>query len=107
GTQTIAKLTFGGAYFSVNSLIDGRYSLNVKGNLTLDTSGAGMASDFALNFHRLFGDSDGNATVDQTDFIAFRNAFNNGPSIVFDYDGDGQVNQTDFIQFRNRFNLTV
>jgi hypothetical protein len=50
---------------------------------------------------------DGSGTVNQTDFIAFRNAFNNGPSAAFDYDGDGQVNQNDFIQFRNRFNLTA
>ena len=57
------------------------------------------------NIFRLYGDADGSGIVNQADFIAFRNAFNAGPSSIFDFEGDGNVAQSDFFQFRNRSNL--
>jgi Glycoside hydrolase family 44 len=105
-TQTIAKLTFGGAFFSGGSLIDGRYALSVKGNLTLDASGSAMASDFTLNFHRFFGDIDGDGAVGVNDFVSFRQSFNS-VNDVFDFDGDGFVSANDFLQFKNRFNSSI
>ena len=57
-------------------------------------------------FFRLFGDSDGSGRVDTIDFIAFRNAFNGGPSSIFDFDNSGNVQTSDFIRFRNAFNTT-
>ncbi|MBX7102826.1 MAG: hypothetical protein K1X57_02015 [Gemmataceae bacterium] len=105
-TQTIARLTFGGGFVSGGSLIDGRYSLNVDGRLVLDTEGRAMAGDLVSGFHRLFGDADGNATVDNGDFLAFRLAFLSTQT-AFDADGDGQVTTSDFLAFRLRFLVTI
>ena len=61
-----------------------------------------MAADQLVNFHRLFGDADGDRDVDISDFTAFRLAFGNGASI-FDADGDGDTDVADFTAFRTRF----
>ena len=54
--------------------------------------------------YRLFGDSNGDRTVNGADFLAFRLAFLQQPvNPSFDFDGDGQVNGGDFLQFRLRF----
>jgi len=105
-SQTIAKLTFGGSFVQSGSLIDGNYSLSVESALVLDNGGRSMASDYTLNFHRLFGDSDGNRVVDSSDFAVFRSFFGLGASF-FDFDGDGQTNSNDFAEFRKRFGLTL
>ena len=55
---------------------------------------------------RLFGDADGDGDVDNGDFIAFRTAFGNGPSI-FDADGDGDTDNADFGTFRMRFGASI
>jgi hypothetical protein len=55
---------------------------------------------------RLFGDSDGNGTVDATDLAAMGSAFNTN-SEVFDYDISGVVDSVDLAQFGNRFGLTL
>src|SRR5262249_51793502 len=72
GSQTIAKLTFGGSFVENGSIIDGNYTLSAESDLVLDNGGRSMASDYTLNFHRLFGDADGNRTVNSADFAAFR-----------------------------------
>jgi len=105
GAGTVATLTFPTA-----SLDDGYYTLTFVAGYLHDASGGTLDGDnngisggnYALFFHRLFGDSDGNAFIDQSDFIAFRSAFNTADSI-FDFGGDGIVNQNDFIDFRSRF----
>ena len=58
------------------------------------------------NIFRLYGDADGDGDVDNTDFVAFRTAFGNGPSI-FDADGDGDTDNADFVAFRSRFGTTL
>jgi hypothetical protein len=91
-----------------SSLADGRYTLRVKSTAVanleaLDGDADGIAGgDHLFQFHRLFGDADGNAKVDAADFLAFRLGFAlNNP--IFDYDGDGAVSPADFLQFRLRF----
>lgn len=105
-TQTVAKLTFGGAFAQDGSLLDGNYTLTAAGGLVLDSDGRGMSGDFTLNFHRLFGDADGDRDVDATDFGAFRQAFGD-VSFAFDSDGDGDVDASDFGQFRQRFGASI
>ena len=57
---------------------------------------------------RLYGDSNGDATVTGADFLAFRLAFLQQPANPsFDFNGDGQVNGADFLQFRLRFLQSV
>jgi len=66
-----------------------------------------LMGDPATNkLFRLFGDADGNGTVNSSDFAVFRSYFGLGMS-MFDYDGDNQANSNDFAQFRKRFGLTI
>jgi hypothetical protein len=105
GGHTVATLTFSGPGSLGTSLIDGQYSFRVvAGQVTV--GGTPMAADSITNFHRFFGDFDGNATVNSTDFAGFRNYFGLGDSI-FDFDGDGQTNSNDFSEFRKRFGTTL
>jgi hypothetical protein len=60
----------------------------------------------ANGLFRLFGDSDGNGTVNSTDFATFRTFFGIGPSFS-DFNNDGQTNSDDFAEFRKRFGLTI
>jgi hypothetical protein len=103
--RTVARLSFAGPQTQFGSLIDGLYTLSVEGGKFEDFSGnAGQGSVYL--FHRLFGDSNGDRTVNASDILAFRLAFlSNGPS--FDYDNNGVVDAADFLQFRLRFLLTV
>ncbi|MBX7104277.1 MAG: hypothetical protein K1X57_09350 [Gemmataceae bacterium] len=104
-TQTIATLTFSGPQTQFGSLIDGLYTLAITGFAFTDAAGV-EGLDSMLSFHRLFGDSDGNRTVDSTDLLAFRLAFlGTGPT--FDFDGNGTVDATDFLQFRLHFLQTI
>ena len=120
GPTTSVTITFSGEFTESDSLVDGYYDFiaspaqiyGVSG--ALDGNGDGFAGGVysvtgstANKFFRLFGDSDSSGQVDfLTDFIAFRNAFNEVSS-VFDFDNSGTVDfLTDFIAFRNRFNAT-
>jgi hypothetical protein len=75
----------------------------------LDGDGDGAAGgDRAAGFFRLFGDSDGDSTVDRLDRGAFRSAFaTTAPHAAyrwyFDFDGDGDVDGRDNGEFNRRF----
>ena len=69
-----------------------------------------MAADRVERFHRLFGDSDGNRTIDATDRVAFDAAFGQTDAAslaTFDYDHDGDVDATDQMQFDRRFGRRI
>ncbi len=118
-------------YFSYNfsagpldgtSLADGVYTLTITSSKILDPSaqnldgnGDGIGGDDYVSpttpgdpnrIFRLFGDVDGDADVDTTDFIQFRLSFG-GSNFAFDFDGDGAVAANDFIQFRLRFGSMI
>jgi hypothetical protein len=118
-TATHVSLTFNGALSESGSLADGRYTLtifnskvsNSNGNLDGDCNGIGgddfiLASAGTTGIFRLFGDADGNATVNSTDFAVFRTFFGLGAS-MFDFNGDAQTNSNDFAEFRKRFGVSV
>jgi subtilisin family serine protease/subtilisin-like proprotein convertase family protein len=112
-TQTVARLTFSGALFQNGTLLDGSYQLRVvsgqvsENGQALDGDDNGLAGgDHLFNFHRLFGDIDGNGAITAIDFNAFRLAYG-GTSAFFDADGDGQVTATDFNLFRMRYGMTL
>jgi CSLREA domain-containing protein len=100
-----------------NSLKDGDYRLTIFANRvqglggTLDgnnnqESQGSPIDNRTLEFHRLFGDADGNRAVTATDFNAFRLDYGlTGPSI-FDFNGDNQVSAADFNEFRLRYGVT-
>ncbi|MBX7106555.1 MAG: hypothetical protein K1X57_20940 [Gemmataceae bacterium] len=104
-TQTVAKLTFSGSLTEFASLVDGRYVLTVNGAQYSDLGGL-AGSTTSLEFHRLFGDTDGNRIVNAVDLLAFRLAFlSNSPT--FDFDGNGQVDFRELLPFRLRFLQTI
>jgi hypothetical protein len=109
-TQTIAKLTFSGPLTEgVNSLVDGNYTLTVLNN---QIQGGLQGGDNITSMFRLFGDINGDKTVNITDLTAFRNAFGattSDPNYqpFLDLNGDGVINLTDLTQFRNRFGVIL
>ena len=115
-TQTVVRLTFSGPLAeSFGSLKDGRYRLTVLAASTTDTGGQQLDGNGNMiagdnyvsgSIHRLFGDSDGDADVDVSDFTAFRTAFGTN-SPIYDADGDSDVDLADFAAFRLRFGTTV
>jgi hypothetical protein len=116
-TNTVATLTFTGGAVSAKSLADGRFTLTALAAQFagdgLDGNGDGQPGDDyvlvgtpANGLFRLFGDADGNGTVNSADFLAFRLAFlSSNP--VFDADGDGTVNSADFLSLRLNFLQSV
>lgn len=98
----------------IKSLIDGNYTLTLVSNKIqgaggfLDGDNNGTAGgDFILNTHRLFGDADGNATVNSNDFAIFRSFFGTTNGLYFDANNDGVINSDDFAEFRKRFGITL
>ncbi|HTK74902.1 MAG TPA: FG-GAP-like repeat-containing protein [Gemmataceae bacterium] len=112
-TQTIAKLTFSGAFTegpAANpSLKDGNYTLTV---LSSQITGGLAGGDNVSSLFRLYGDIDGNKTVNGSDLTAFRTAFGSGqtdPTYVatLDFNGDGAINGSDLTEFRSRFGVVL
>jgi hypothetical protein len=98
---TVATITFTGAGLVAGSLADGRYSLT-----------AGGTAVAVANFFRLFGDSNGDAKVDDTDRAAFLAAYRSRrgqPNYrwYFDYDSNGVIDSTDYFQFLGRYGSSV
>ena len=90
------------------SLVDGIYRLTVD-PAKVTAGGVAMAGPGpTVTFHRLFGDHDGNRSVNTLDYGLFRNAFGKaageaGFDASFDFDGNGAINTSDYGQFRRRF----
>ncbi len=105
-----------------NSLADAVYQFTVFNSKVtdsagqfLDGNGDGIGGDDYVSpttvgdpnrIFRLFGDVDGDADVDTTDFIQFRLSFG-GSNFALDFDNDGSVSASDFIQFRLRFGSVI
>jgi len=109
-SDNVVTLSFTGGPLDYGSLADGRYDLTIFHDqiANFDGNANGIAGDdYVFNFHRLFGDSDGNAVINSVDFAAFRNVFGLGGISPFDFNGDFGVNSNDFAEFRKRFGLTI
>jgi hypothetical protein len=114
-SNTTATITFTGGPLEFGSLADGRYTLGIlAGPFSgpgLDGNGNGVGGDdytlvgdpaAAPRLFRLFGDADGNGTVNSADFLAFRLAFlSSNPT--FDFDNNGTVDSADFLALRLNF----
>jgi len=71
-----------------------------------------QSGDNVSNVHRLFGDVNGDKSVNGLDLTAFRNAFGSVATDTnyvsfLDFNGDGAINGTDLSQFRNRFGVVL
>jgi hypothetical protein len=95
-TLTFADLNSSG--INHGSLADGRWRLSIP---SLNYQSPANA------IHRLFGDADGNVTVDATDFSFFP-AFGSNVASPFDFNDNGDIDSaTDFANFGNRFGLSL
>lgn len=113
-TQTVATLSFA-------NLSDGRYDVAVLDGLVIDAIGQSLDGDGdglagggflrvgtpANGLFRLFGDGNGDGSVDLNDFIAFRTALAAGGPSIFDSDGDNNTDLNDLVAFRARLGQVV
>jgi len=107
GDQRNYVLSFSGTGVVGGSLPDGIYDLSVAAAGVQDLAGNGLVGSFSQRFHRLYGDYDGNKTVNNADYFWFKQTFNKslgetGFLDLFDYDGNGTVNNGDYFQFKKR-----
>ncbi len=121
GVTVVTLTNFDGAGAEFGSLADGRYTLTAlasqisAGGRQLDGNNDGtlgddyvLAGSTANGLYRLYGDANGDGTVNAFDFSQFRNAFGSSTGQTayldwLDFNGDGVINAFDFSQFRNRF----
>jgi probable HAF family extracellular repeat protein len=111
GVTVVTLNAFTGSATEFGSLADGRYTLTAIAS-QISAGGQPMASDYhfgdAQGLFRLFGDVNGDRTVNGLDFGFFKNAFGTqaGDSnylSYLDFNGDGVINGFDLGQFRTRF----
>jgi hypothetical protein len=120
GGRTVAVLTFTGPGVTAGSLDDGTYTLTVSSarvrdqqGIVLDGDGDGVAGgDYHLQLHRLYGDANGDGTVNGLDLALFRSAFGTtagtpGYLNYLDFNGDGRVDVLDLVAFRSRFGVIL
>jgi hypothetical protein len=92
---------------------DGRWRLEtVASNIRSTTGNLLLAADRTDNFFRLFGDGNGDATVNAADYTLFRAALGtsvgqSGYRSYYDYNNDGVINAFDFTQFRANLGRTI
>src|SRR5207237_7004793 len=74
GGHSEATITFT-SDTTFGSLNDGRYRLTVLAGQVRDAAGNAPAADSVTNFHRYFGDSNGDARVDVADLGPFASTY--------------------------------
>jgi hypothetical protein len=115
GVTVVTLNNFTGAETEFGSLVDGRFTLTVLAN-QVSAGGVNMASNAAFTdtngLFRLFGDVNGDQTVNGLDLGFFRNAFGTQTGDAnylsyLDLNGDGVINGFDLGQFRTRFGTVL
>jgi len=123
GVTVVTFSNFTGAATEFGSLADGRYTLTAlsgqisAGGRSLDGNADGTAGDNytfgnAQGLFRLYGDVNGDRTVNGLDLPTFRTAFgtaagNAGYASELDWNGDGVINGMDLAVFRTRFGTVL
>ena len=112
GADAIAFVQQAATGVPTGSLGDGIYRLTLDPTKVSADGVAMPAAPAPFTFHRLFGDANGNGSINNADFGAFRGAFgkasgNAGYSAAFDFDNSGSVNSLDYGQFRNRYGKSL
>jgi hypothetical protein len=112
GGQTQVVLTFSGLGTTARSLGDGNWTLKIiKARVhRADYRPQTMEADHVQQFHRLYGDADGDRTVGATDQLAFQAALalpDPTGLATFDYNRDALLNTTDQAQFTRRLGRTI
>ena len=118
--NTVLIITFSSLTRNDSGILeDGNYQLTID-HTKVRRAGTSITleQDFVFgntatdNFYSLFGDINGDRTVNVVDLLAFRNSFlqSTGDSEynpAMDFDGNGTVNVIDLLPFRNRFLSTL
>jgi hypothetical protein len=118
-TRTLTvKLTQSGKF--ITRLTDGRYTLRLNTDLVRRADGrAGLADTdgtangvMALAFHRLLGDFDGNAVVNNADLTLFNQRYRSQTGQAkynqdYDFNGDGAINLSDLALMQKQANKRV
>jgi O-glycosyl hydrolase len=113
GSSAVFTLIFTGASIVAASLPDGIYDLALNPTAIIDAYSRPLSGSPApLTFFRLFGDSNGDASVNSTDLTAITAAYafnSSSPNYrsYFDYDANLVINNTDLLQFRRRLNTSL
>ena len=112
--NTTYVLSFSGAQITGGSLPNGSYVLTVNSSAVSGTSGGAMAADQSYSFFRLFGDYNGDGTVNNADYMIFKKAFNAvvGTSTYasywyFDYFDSGTINSYDLTKFLGDYGISI
>ncbi len=102
----VANSVIGEAY---GNLVDGMYRLTLHAADIANSAGRLSGGDQTLpTFFRLFGDVNGDGSVNLTDYRAFKLAYLSAagdPAFndAFDVNGDGQINLSDYRAFKNNY----
>jgi methionine-rich copper-binding protein CopC len=112
GSGNVYTIRFKGTAVLGSSLADGAYRLRVIPSGVHDPSGNALPSEFAFTFKRLFGDYDGNGSVNAADYYYFKAAFgkskgDSGYVDCMDFDGNGVVNAADYYYFKRNFGKSI
>ena len=107
-------LSFSAAAAIGGSLPDGIYDLTVnaaKVHNSLMPSLTMVGGNQTFTFHRLYGDYNGNKTVNSVDYTGFQTAFNQSTGssaipLVLRLQQQRRINSYDYAQFKNRLGIT-
>jgi len=120
GDETIVVISFDGLTRSgSDALVDGNYRLTVDGS-KVRRAGTDftLGADFVYGdsadetFFSLFGDSDGNRTVNVFDLLKFRQAYraqlgDSDFDEALDFNADGTVSVIDLLRFRQNYRKSL
>jgi predicted outer membrane repeat protein len=104
-------VTFSGAGVVGGSIADGVYDITLNHAAVTDAPGQALAADRVDTFYRLYGDTNGDQSVNGTDYFQFKNAYGtssgqSGYLAYLDYNADGLINGTDYFQFKQRYGMS-
>jgi hypothetical protein len=104
-------VTFSGNGVVNRSIADGVYDITLNAAAVSDAAGQALAAGRTDTFFRLYGDGNGDGTVNNSDTFKVKTSFlkNAGDAAYlayFDYNGDGTVNNSDTFQLKQRFLTT-
>lgn len=98
------------------TLPDDIYKLDLIRDKITDANGLALSDEdrnpadgkYTIEFHRLYGDVDGNANVDQTDLAFFADRWLSGPGDTgLDANGDNIINLWDFALFNRNWRRSL
>jgi uncharacterized delta-60 repeat protein len=101
-------VTFSGAGVVNGSIADGVYDVTLSAAAVTDAVGQALATNRTDTFFRLYGDTNGDGTVNNSDAFQFKSSFLHSAGDAaylasLDYNGDGTVNNSDAFQLKKRF----